>query len=229
MIIPPLERSSRKWEYNKYTAEQHVAVVKAFLFDGKTHRQIDNDVLCLDSESSLGFQSMGVLHYLGLVGSFKGLFSGMSTEKAIEELVNTNKPEYYELISILQETEISETICENDIETETSENYEVEKEGKRIEYFTTKYERNPKNRKWAIHIHGTKCMACGFDFELVYGARGKGYIEIHHIVPLADKNEETEVNPATDLIVVCANCHRMIHRKKNEVLTLKELKDIINK
>lgn len=70
-------------------------------------------------------------------------------------------------------------------------------------------------------------MACGFDFEKVYGERGKDYVEVHHVVPLADRDEVVDIDPAKDLIVVCANCHRMIHRRKNEVLSLNELKSII--
>ena len=71
-------------------------------------------------------------------------------------------------------------------------------------------------------------MACGFDFEKVYGERGKDYIEVHHVVPLASRDAETEIDPEKNLIVVCANCHRMIHRKKNQVLSLEELKQIIS-
>lgn len=46
-------------------------------------------------------------------------------------------------------------------------------EGKVIQYYTTKYERSTANRSAAIKIHGTKCMACGFDFEATYGELGK--------------------------------------------------------
>ena len=70
-------------------------------------------------------------------------------------------------------------------------------------------------------------MACGFDFEKTYGERGKDYIEVHHVVPLASRDAEVRIDPAKDLIVVCSNCHRMIHRKKNQVLSLEELKRII--
>ena len=79
----------------------------------------------------------------------------------------------------------------------------------------------------AIEIHGLKCMACEFDFEETYGERGKDYIEVHHVVPLSSQEEQVQVNPYTDLITLCANCHRMIHRKKNEILSLDELRQII--
>ncbi|MEU6079027.1 HNH endonuclease [Streptomyces sp. NPDC047108] len=54
------------------------------------------------------------------------------------------------------------------------------------------------------------CEACGFDFEAVYGERGKGYIECHHVVPLHEAGEGN--TKLSDLALICSNCHRMIHR-----------------
>ncbi|MDB1087359.1 HNH endonuclease [Streptomyces sp. ACA25] len=54
------------------------------------------------------------------------------------------------------------------------------------------------------------CEACGFDFEAVYGDRGSGYIECHHVVPLHEAGEGR--TKLSDLALICANCHRMIHR-----------------
>ncbi|MFF4241455.1 HNH endonuclease [Actinomadura geliboluensis] len=54
------------------------------------------------------------------------------------------------------------------------------------------------------------CEACGFDFEKTYGARGAGYIECHHVVPLHQVGEGS--TKLSDLALICANCHRMIHR-----------------
>lgn len=101
-------------------------------------------------------------------------------------------------------------------------------EGKRTVYYTTKYERSSKNREAAIRIHGTKCMICGFDFGQKYGELGKGYIEVHHIKPLATLEQEVVINPETDLICVCANCHRMLYRFKNYIVTVEELKYIVD-
>lgn len=101
-------------------------------------------------------------------------------------------------------------------------------EGKKIAYYTTKYERKKENRDAAIAIHGLKCQCCGFNFEEKYGELGKGFIEVHHVVPLAYLGEEITVNPKTDLVCVCSNCHRMIHRKKSSILTVDELKKMIS-
>ncbi|MGW4505935.1 HNH endonuclease [Streptomyces sp. NPDC004436] len=54
------------------------------------------------------------------------------------------------------------------------------------------------------------CESCGFDYEEVYGDRGAGYIECHHVVPLHEAGEGR--TKLSDLALICANCHRMIHR-----------------
>ncbi|GAA2943766.1 hypothetical protein GCM10011428_73280 [Streptomyces violaceus] len=55
------------------------------------------------------------------------------------------------------------------------------------------------------------CEACDFDFEATYGPRGAGYIECHHVVPLHEAGEGR--TRLSDLALICANCHRMIHRR----------------
>lgn len=102
-------------------------------------------------------------------------------------------------------------------------------EGAEKLYFVKKYERDPHNRKRAIEIHGLNCYACGFNFEEMYGERGKDFIEVHHLQPLSTLKEEVQINPKTDLVPLCANCHRMVHRKKDNVLTIEELKRIIER
>jgi len=53
---------------------------------------------------------------------------------------------------------------------------------------------------------------CGFDFQYRYGPLGFGYAEVHHKVPLADLDAAGTKTRLQDLAIVCANCHRMIHR-----------------
>ncbi len=105
---------------------------------------------------------------------------------------------------------------------------ESKPEGKKTQRYTTVYERDPKLRETAIKIHGTTCKACGFNFFDTYGEHGKDYIQVHHIKPLSE-TKETKVNPKTDLIPLCANCHVIIHRKKDKTLTIEELKNKIKK
>ena len=117
----------------------------------------------------------------------------------------------------------------NDESINLLETIEIENrvEGNRKKIYTTKYERNSKNREDAIKIHGTRCMVCDFDFEEAYGELGKDFIEVHHTKPLYSLEEEMEINPEEDLVCLCSNCHRMIHRKRDKVLTVEELKGIM--
>ena len=132
-----------------------------------------------------------------------------------------------ELIFKLNYPIVTEEECADDIDLENSSEYVVEIEGSRKEVYTTRFERKSKLRRMAIIFHGTTCMVCGFNFSEIYGERGNDYIEVHHIKPLADNESEVEVNPETDLVVVCSNCHRMIHRKRNQILSIEELKSLI--
>ena len=64
------------------------------------------------------------------------------------------------------------------------------------------------------------CEACGFDFGKTYGA--PDFIEVHHRIPLCDLEPGTKTK-LSDLAMVCANCHRMLHRG-NPWPTVDELK-----
>lgn len=87
-------------------------------------------------------------------------------------------------------------------------------EGTKTRVSVNSYERNTYARQKCIEHHGAKCAACGFDFEAAYGPVGKGYIHVHHLVPLSQIQQSYQVDPIKDLIPVCPNCHAMIHRYK---------------
>jgi 5-methylcytosine-specific restriction enzyme A len=69
------------------------------------------------------------------------------------------------------------------------------------------------------------CEACEFDFNMTYGSRGDGFIECHHIKHLSDIDGTTKTK-LSDLVLLCANCHRMIHRKK-PWLSMEQLKILL--
>ncbi len=75
-------------------------------------------------------------------------------------------------------------------------------------------ERNQKLARLAKKAHGYVCQICQFDFERAYGGLGQNYIEAHHLTPLQQlpRNGPIPHSPSRDFAVVCANCHRMIHR-----------------
>lgn len=88
-------------------------------------------------------------------------------------------------------------------------------------------ERNPrlvraKKEKALGETGKLDCEACGFNFLAVYGARGDGFIECHHTVPLHELDMRARTR-LEDLVLVCANCHRMLHASR-PVATIAELR-----
>ena len=90
-------------------------------------------------------------------------------------------------------------------------------EGAEHKVSSKRLERSRALRSKAIKIHGTNCKVCNFSFKDKYGVLGNGFIHIHHIERLADTGERL-VNPLTDLIPVCPNCHAMLHKKTPPLL-----------
>ena len=117
----------------------------------------------------------------------------------------------------IQEDETITDLLDGDIE-------EAE-EGRVITALHRRYERDKrivqkaKKRMLAVLGH-LACEACGFDFRERYGAHGEGFIECHHTWPVhtLKPGEKTKIS---DLRLLCANCHRMIHAKR-EWLSIEE-------
>ncbi|MBR9867551.1 MAG: restriction endonuclease [Oceanospirillales bacterium] len=107
-------------------------------------------------------------------------------------------------------------------------NFESAVEGNKKQLFVTTYERDPKLRKQAIAIHGVTCKGCNINFGKKYGPYAEGFIHIHHIIPISELGEAKQVNPETDLIPLCANCHAIIHRRRDKTLSVEELREMIN-
>ena len=86
---------------------------------------------------------------------------------------------------------------------------------------TQVYERSIQLRNRAIQNYSRNgkifCNTCGFNFDDFYGEKiGSCYIEIHHIKPIF-KYEDEDLNKVitkaiNNVIPICSNCHRMIHR-----------------
>jgi 5-methylcytosine-specific restriction enzyme A len=68
------------------------------------------------------------------------------------------------------------------------------------------------------------CEVCAFDFEATYGPLGEALAECHHKRPLTEGVRQTSLS---DLAIVCANCHRMIHRS-SPPLAIEELQALIS-
>ncbi len=123
---------------------------------------------------------------------------------------------------------LRERLLSDDPNELASPSQEARTEGGQKVFTLIRPERNQRLRKTALALHGYDCMACGFNFEEFYGEIGKDFIEVHHVVPLAQAGI-TETNPETDLAVLCANCHCMVHRRRGICLSLNEIRGHIER
>lgn len=145
---------------------------------------------------------------------------------------------------------LNNTFSSEDLKEAFETVYNNRKEDKKIEIFdenttvvegtqaivkTKVYKRSSKLREKAIQFYTVddriKCQACCFDFEDFYGDYGKNFIEIHHQKPVfqfdGDDLEKTIEEALGNVVPVCSNCHRMIHKKRENPLSLDELKEYI--
>ena len=83
-----------------------------------------------------------------------------------------------------------------------------------------------KKKRQALRSLGRlSCEACGFDFLGFYGQLGEGFIECHHKLPFSQL-PSVRTTRLEDLALVCANCHRMLHRG-GETLTVEALRALL--
>ena len=100
-------------------------------------------------------------------------------------------------------------------------------EGALMTVEVNKYERSRTARDMCIALKGCCCAVCGLDFGKRYGPAGRGFIHVHHLVPISTIGKEYKLDIENDLVPVCPNCHYMLHRKPGGVYTIAELKAML--
>jgi predicted HNH restriction endonuclease len=129
------------------------------------------------------------------------------------------------------DTKLEETISLEVIERfKDLDEEEVFLEGKEKYSVHKSKERNQKlvaiKKQEALLVNpNLPCDICKFSFKEWYGELGDKFIEAHHIFPISELTEATETK-LEDLILVCSNCHKMIHRRR-PWLTKEEIKKVL--
>jgi hypothetical protein len=131
IYIPELEPKSRVREYNNYKDDTRGKVIYEYLFNSKTHRWLDENIIGMDAVYSRGYQSMGILHYVGLKGKHKGLFKDMDITDAIGELKKSSVSDFTLVISSLERLHI-EVHDENLYRNESNDDIDEKKNMLRV-------------------------------------------------------------------------------------------------
>ena len=104
-------------------------------------------------------------------------------------------------------------------------------EGDRKETVQTKIERDPRNRRLCIEVHGPHCFICGkdggwMDDDMRLNSKGlpSAWLHCHHIEPLGE-SAPRKTDPEKDMVPMCAECHTMMHLRST-ALTLGRRHDV---
>lgn len=90
--------------------------------------------------------------------------------------------------------------------------------------------RNSAAAKAAKREQGYRCQGCDVDYQKLYGKLGEGCVDAHHLVPYAQLTEGVRpLNPVRDFAIVCSNCHRLVHSRRPEPLTIRELRSLLGR
>lgn len=159
----------------------------------------------------------------------KGLAAGSHVEKEVWKTFATDRLKLQKAAEaiVAGASELASAGIEADEDDEGSE------EGRILTRVHKMRERDSglarKKKQKVLSLTGRlQCEACSFDFALVFGELGNGFAECHHSRPISTlkPGEKTKLS---DLHIVCANCHRMLHQGKpwQSVAQLKVLRSAV--
>jgi len=120
-----------------------------------------------------------------------------------------------------QSSESQKAIAAGTVDIRTR-SYEGIVEGIARESVVLSRTRSATLRREALRLSRGVCECCGVDFSLVLNGRGLRALQVHHKKQLALR-ESPEATSLTDLAVVCANCHAIIHTDPKEAMPVETL------
>lgn len=225
MNLPALKRTNRRREYDSYSSVMRGQVIYSYLFEGLSHRALDKDIIALDPNKSKGWQSMGILHFIGLRNNYKNIFKGLDYNTVLIKLKQINTDDSKFILEHLLEYNTSATQLDKDafdrkFEKKVSESINIDKKvrnerlkqratvkPKKVEVISITFKRNADVVAAVLERANGVCEFCKQDAPFLRAKDKSPYLEVHHKIKLADGGDDTIDNA----IAVCPNCHRMLH------------------
>ncbi len=95
-------------------------------------------------------------------------------------------------------------------------------EGRVVEHRHFAGSRNAGLRRTALRLAKGKCAGCSRDFKKYLDGLGQRVLEVHHKKLLASRKFAAETF-LSDLVVLCSNCHTLVHANNKRLVTVKIL------
>ncbi|MGE1112978.1 HNH endonuclease [Priestia megaterium] len=204
--ISALEPVNRSREYQLYNESIRDLIVYEYLFQSRTHRWLDEHVLGLNADESRGYQSMGVLHFIGLKDKHKGIFNDLGIQEAIQ-LLEQQDTDFGKIIQCLNRYEKQgNNSLDKTMESAKNEYAELESlvtvTTEIIEILETEREQVIKSRigqstfKRDLVKIQKKCSLCGVSDER--------FLVASHIKPWSNSNHKERLDVNNGLLL-CPN------------------------
>jgi 5-methylcytosine-specific restriction enzyme A len=173
---------------------------------------------------------MKLCNFLRLDPSYKGkgLSAGSKGEEVVWNMYYGNRSELTKIVEAIKASGERQILLR--LTQPLDDDDEAFPEGRVLTREHKTRERNrqlvERKKKAVLAAKGKlECEVCGFDFFETYDELGREFAECHHLAPLSDLREE-KVTKLSEVSIVCANCHRMLHRAR-PWKTIGELKAIV--
>lgn len=219
ITIPILEKTERDTEYSSYVPLLRAKVIYGYLFEGMSHRALDSHYLGKDGTKSRGWQSMGILHYLGLTAKHKKLFGDLSLEEGVDVIQKDETQDYSNILEHLLLLKSAERLDSSDYlnrfekavsvsqkdssETRQHRLQNAAKKPSLLEVTTTVPD---VVAEVLVRADGV-CEECKQPAPFLRKKDNSPYLEVHHRIPLASGGDDTVDNA----VALCPNCHRKMH------------------
>ena len=99
-------------------------------------------------------------------------------------------------------------------------------EGRVVEHRHFEGSRNSALRRNALALAEGKCTGCARDFTKYLDDLGQRVLEVHHKQPLAF-NKFAKVTYLSNLVVLCSNCHTLVHANGKQPMSISTLRNKI--
>lgn len=224
LILPSLFVMSKNPKKSASTSELIESLTDLMQPSGKDAEIIVNRSDTYFSQKVRNLKSHDTLSKNGYADYNDGIYT--LTDKGLNFLYQNINNIQYLLSSDFEYKDIKDSLINlsQNQERHISSFNEIIQEGKQIYSLSKTYQRSKKLRDSAIehfsHDNTIKCDCCGFETSSYYGNKYGNIvcIEIHHLKPIflyeGDDETKTIEEAIKNLLPVCPNCHRIIHKNK---------------
>ncbi|KMT22311.1 HNH endonuclease [Clostridium cylindrosporum] len=180
---------------DRFTEEEVLKVVKAYLVDGLSHRKIQFEILGLPSPArGGGFVTMDILHHFNINGDKKGILA----KEDINDLIKNSTGNYLEILKKIKDYFKEENEAEKVIRgLNTYGTVDTE-----ITVETKQRVGQDKLRNYILDIYEHKCALCDIDKD--------DLLICSHIIPWR-VDEQNRLNPK-NAICLCAQHDKLFDK-----------------